>query len=517
MALCDDIIGTISSCLLVLDEQSNVVFANDHFYRTFRVSPEQAQGRNIDQLFLLPGMAEPIRQLCQTGQSFLDTECTLGRHANQARNFSVSGSRIVSNDPDTQSLFLLVIRDATQRKHAEQELLRQASSAEQSNRLKTEFLANMSHEIRTPMNGIIGFADLLAMESLSGQQSEWVDVIRNCGQTLLTLIDDILDISKIEADELRIEPCQFGVADVLNDVERLNAPDIKAQGLTFSIKQDDNTPATMNSDPQRLRQILTNLLTNARKFTKTGGITLRANPDSLLDEPAVRFEVTDTGIGIAPEHHETIFEVFRQADNSTSRKYEGSGLGLAICKRLVNRLGGRIYLESTVSEGSTFTVVLPLQVPISQSTEHRRASPDHSSDPGQPGGILQLSGRILLAEDNKITRNLLTIILDRVGLQVDQAEDGRKAVELAESQPYDLILMDIQMPSMDGLEATQILRSNGLSTPIVALTAHVMVHEQEKFLQGGFDGFLAKPVNQGTLLATVQQHLTVDEPVPAAS
>ena len=520
---CEDIIATIPACLVVFDEACLVSFANNAFYRTFRISPQQAQSQPIDQLLHMPGLAELVQELCHTGKSFSDLECALDHPAGQPNVnmvFSVSGAKIQPANPDTHQhspqRFLLIINDITQRKHAEQELIRQARRAEQSSRLKTEFLANMSHEIRTPMNGILGFADLLGMEDLTDQQTEWVNVIHNCGQNLLMLIDDILDISKIEANELRIEPCQFGISDMLNDLQRTTGPGIEAQGLTFSLQTLEDTPVTLNSDPQRLRQILTNLLINAKKFTQDGSITLRTRADLLGKMPAVRFEVIDTGIGIAAEHHETIFEVFRQADSSTSRKYGGSGLGLAICKRLTRRLGGRIWVESAPSKGSTFVIVLPLQIPIPQSTDPAASLPADSAGPGQHSEILQLSGRILLAEDNQINSNLLRIILERVGLHVDHAENGRKAVELASSQGYDLILMDLQMPCLDGLEATRILRNKGLNTPVIALTAHAMAHEQEQCLQAGFDGVLPKPINQGTLLATIQQHLPAAAPATAA-
>ncbi|NIA08094.1 MAG: response regulator, partial [Actinobacteria bacterium] len=478
------------------------------------------QGQPIDRLLPLPGLDETIQELRHTGQPFSDLEYTVDHSADQVnanKTFSVSGSKIQPANADThqhrQQRFLLIINDITERKHAEQELIRQAGRAEQSSRLKTEFLANMSHEIRTPMNGILGFADLLAMEDLTDQQEEWVNVIHTCGQNLLMLIDDILDISRIEANELRIEPCQFGISDMLTDIQRTTAPGIEAQGLSFSLEMTEDMPTTVNSDPQRLRQILTNLLTNAQKFTQDGRITLRARADLLDEVPAVRFEIIDTGIGIPAEHHETIFNVFRQADSSTSRKYGGNGLGLAICKRLTYRLGGRIWVNSAPSKGSTFVVVIPLQIPIPQSTDQAASSPSDSVSPVQPGGILQLSGRILLAEDNQVNRDLLRIILERVGLQVDHAEDGRKAVELASSREYDLILMDLQMPCLDGMEATRILRNKGLTTPVIALTAHAMVHEQEQCLRDGFDGVLPKPVNQGTLLATIQQHLSAAAPL----
>lgn len=402
-----------------------------------------------------------------------------------------------------------IMFDITERKNAEESLLRKSDQAEESSRLKTEFLANVSHEIRTPMNGIIGFVDLLAMENLSEQQAEWITIVRKCGQELLSLIDDILDISKIEADQLRVDLCQFAVLDILDDVRKLLAPSIKAKDLSFVIDCADDTPASMNSDPQRLRQILSNLLINALKFTDQGHISVRTRSDILHGHPAVRFEVTDTGVGIAPEEQDIIFEVFKQVDSSASRKYEGSGLGLAICKRLTDLLGGRIWVESCLGKGTTFVFVLPLETPLPSSTANKieLSKQDVVSPMGEPAGILRLEGRVLLAEDSQINRNLFKIILERVGLQVDLALDGEQAVEMACDQEYDLILMDIQMPLVDGLEAVRVLREKGLNTPIIAITAHAASQDCQRCLEIGFDGFLAKPLNQATLLAAVQEHV----------
>ncbi len=423
-----------------------------------------------------------------------------------------------------------IMFDITERKKAEEELLRKSDQAQQASRLKTEFLANVSHEIRTPMNGIIGFVELLAMEALSDQQAEWINIIRNCGQELLDLIDDILDISKIEANQLRVDPCQFAISDLLNDVSQTIAPAIKAKGLSFSIDCAEDTPQSMKSDPQRLRQILNNLLVNALKFTDRGSIRVRVRADLFEGKAAVRFEVADTGVGIAPEYQDIIFEIFKQVDSSASRKYEGSGLGLAICKRLTNLLGGRIWVESSLENGTTFLVVLPLEASLPETTDlsdtptmdqielgkHDSASLI-AEDLAGPAGILRLEGRVLLAEDSQINRTLFKIILERVGLQVDLAVDGQQAVQMACDQDYNLIIMDIQMPVLDGLEATTLLRKKGLNTPVIALTARATNHSRQSCLDAGCDGFLAKPLNQATLLATVQQYIECDIPANSKS
>ena len=530
----EDIISMLPSSLLVLDSHARVILANKSFYDTFKKTEEQTQGQPIEQFLPLPGLAERIREVHHQGRDFFGLECKLAQPGDLTRILSISAMIIrptsQGTGPAEQDRVLLLVDDITERKYAEESLIRQTARAEESSRLKTEFLANMSHEIRTPMNGIIGFADLLAMEDLPPQQAEWVSIVRTCGQNLLELIDDILDISKIEADQLRIEPCQFGIADMLDDVMHTTAPAIEAKGLSFSLEVAKDTPQTMNSDPQRLRQIITNLLTNAMKFTDTGSITVRTKAEFLDQVPAVRFEVADTGTGIAPEHQEVIFEVFKQIDTSASRKYGGSGLGLAICKRLTHRLGGRIGVESRLGYGATFTVVLPLQIPsprttypengnhVDQAQSNELQAPEATSQTlSAPAGILQLNGHILLAEDNQVNSNLLKIILERVGLQVDLAANGREAVNLACSGQYDLILMDIQMPCLDGLEATRILRHKGITTPVIALTAHAMHYEQDKFRQAGCDGFLPKPVNQGRLLAIVQQYLRTVSPISSES
>ena len=528
----DDIMATIPLCLLVLDSQLKIVSANKSFYRTFNAVEGQTLGQPVDKLLPVPGLNERILEVYQNGQAFFSPECKLDSSAEQNRILSISAARICPADADIERIeqqrVLLLVDDITKRKQAEEKLIRKTTRAEESNRLKTEFLANMSHEIRTPMNGIIGFAELLAMEDLPPQQAEWISVIRNCGRDLLGLIDDILDISKIEANQLRIERCQFGISDMLDDVVRTSAPAIEAKGLTFSVEVAEDTPQILNSDPQRLRQIITNLLTNAMKFTDNGGITLRIKAVLVDQIPAVRFEVADTGIGIAPENQETIFEVFKQADTGVSRKYSGSGLGLTICKRLAHCLGGRIWVESRLGQGATFILVLPLQVPLPEIThseqdgsiDQTQPSTVHAPHPGgkglsQASGILQLNGRILLAEDNQVNRDLLTIVLERVGLEVDQAADGHEALNLGGSQLYDIILMDVQMPHLDGLEVTRRLRDMGLATPVIALTAHTTNHEQEQCLQAGCDGFLSKPVSQGELLAIVQQYLRSAAPSSA--
>lgn len=423
-----------------------------------------------------------------------------------------------------------IMFDITERKKAEEELLRKSDQAHEASRLKTEFLANVSHEIRTPMNGIIGFVELLAMEGLSGQQAEWINIIRNCGQELLELIDDILDISRIEANQLRVDPCQFAISDLLDDVSQTIVPAIKAKGLNFSIDCAQDTPQSMNSDSQRLRQILNNLLINALKFTDQGSITVRTRADLLEGKDAVRFEVADTGVGIAPEHQDIIFEIFKQVDSSASRKYEGSGLGLAICKRLTNLLGGGIRVDSSLGKGTTFTFVLPLQASLPKSTdlsdtpamdqiEFGKLDPAllMEDNLGGPAGILRLDGRVLLAEDSQINRALFKIILERVGLQVDLALDGPQTVQMACDQDYNLIIMDIQMPGLDGLEATSLLRKKGLNTPVIALTARATNHGRQSCLDAGCDGFLTKPLNQATLLATVQQYIGCDLPANPTS
>ncbi len=391
--------------------------------------------------------------------------------------------------------------------------------ADAANRAKSEFLANMSHEIRTPMTAILGYADLLRDRLTDSADHEAIDTIRRNGDHLLAIINDILDLSKIESGRLEVECIPCSPSQLVADVLALVRPRADEKGLTLAVTFDGPIPAIIHSDPFRLRQILINLIGNAIKFTDGGRVVVNVGlAKAQLKDPSLttqlHFAVTDTGIGITPDQLERLFEPFTQADASMTRRYGGTGLGLAICKRLCDMLAGELSAESTIGQGSTFRLAIPVANAASHSLLEMPAvsiatlaGPESAS--ATPN--IELRCRLLLAEDGPDNRRLLAFILERAGANVTLAENGQIAMELAlaaeaDQRPFDLVLMDMQMPVLDGYGATELLRSLGFSRPIIALTAHAMTGDREKCLKAGCSDYATKPIDRPRLLAQIASH-----------
>jgi len=402
-----------------------------------------------------------------------------------------------------------------QEKQSQDELLHAKRAAENANRAKSDFLANMSHEIRTPMTSILGFSDLLlAGVRTEDEQQEFLLAIRRNGQALLELINDILDLSKIEAGRMSVKFAPCSIEQVIDEL--LSAVTVRARekGLTLEVTYEGLVPEQIHTDGRRLRQILVNLTGNAIKFTDRGGVRISVRMTKKRDGvPALQFAVSDTGIGIKANKVRELFQPFVQVDSSTTRRFGGTGLGLAISQRLANSLGGEIDVHSEPGRGSTFTVTIdpgPLTgVRLVEASQRRAGHVDSGSLPAEGP---QFAGRVLLAEDVADLRRLTGHILRRWNLTVDLAENGREACaaaqrSLAAGHPYDLILMDMQMPEMDGYQATRALREQGWKGPIVALTAHAMVGDQEKCLAEGCDECLTKPLDTSRLRSLLARRL----------
>lgn len=404
-------------------------------------------------------------------------------------------------DELTPTLLTRAIRYGIARKEADLVAMRALLEAERANEAKSEFLSSMSHEIRTPLNGVLGMADMLLRSQLTREQAVQLETIREAGNLLLALLNDILDISKIEAGKLELESLDFSLDQLIESVDRLWVSKAEAEGLEFSVSQSPLPAPILMSDPNRIRQILYNLLSNAIKFTSAGSVKLEVSQTELADgRISTRFDVRDTGEGISRENADDLFAKFVQVDSSIARRYGGSGLGLAISKELVTILGGEIDFESAPGEGSHFwfTVVC--------GKGRAETIVDQSAQNAQEDGNPKL--RILVAEDNRINQAVIGALLGATGHEVEIVGSGTEAVEALRHAQYNVVLMDIQMPDMDGMSATRLIRdlpAPANSVPVVALTANAMIGDRERYLAAGMDDYVSKPIDPVELTAALQR------------
>ncbi len=420
---------------------------------------------------------------------------------------------IASSIASRQEMWSIASRHA--QLEAQAEIERSYANERSANRAKSEFLANMSHEIRTPMTAILGYADLLLEPRLDvSDRLNYIQIIRRNSGHLLSIINDILDLSKIEAGKMTVEKIACSPAQILVEVASLMRVRATEKGLDFDIEYATPMPATMKSDPTRLRQILLNLVGNAIKFTQSGSVRIIARcHDVDSATPTLTFEVADTGVGLSKEQQTKLFQPFAQADSSTTRRYGGSGLGLVICRRLAALLGGDIALESLFGRGSSFTLRVQTGsiAGVTMIANLREAGvPLLMSGTTLPQR--ELKGSVLLAEDGLDNQLLIATHLRKAGLRVVIAENGRVALEEAlaaeqDGRPFDLIFMDMQMPELDGYGATAKLRSRDYARPIVALTAHAMTGDRERCLQAGCDDYMTKPIDRPALLAMAERYI----------
>ncbi|GAB3256720.1 hypothetical protein GCM10027347_18700 [Larkinella harenae] len=497
--------------LIEVDNNQVIKRAYDRFCQMVGYREDELIGQRADKL-LVP---EEFNEFLKKQQHFRreggasSYELRLKRKDGSPLWVIISGAPIVDEDGNVSGS-MGIHYDITERKQLEQELAQAKQVAEDARHTEKQFLANMSHEIRTPLNAILGFSNLLDSTALSSEQKEFVDYIRTAGKNLLTIVNDILDISKIEAGMLPLESIPFSITSLVDSIRTMLDSTASDKSLYLTVVTDPDLPPVVLGDPTRLTQILLNLLSNAIKFTKQGGVTVLIENREQGDEFAqIRFTVEDTGIGMEKEILPHIFERFRQASDFTTRYYGGTGLGLNIVKSLAEMQGGWVNVESNLGEGSTFTLEIPYKLAPHQADHEIELEVDKSTAEAREVSIL-------VVEDNVMNQKLALQVLSRLGYTAQVAENGQKALDLLQKESVDLILMDIQMPVMDGYTTTYHIRNTlKNAVPVIAMTAHALANEREQCLQAGMNDFIPKPFQIDELQRIMRKYLpTVPTKLP---
>lgn len=486
-------------------DTSEFVMVNNTFLKTFGYEEHELVGKNVYEIDFIA--SEEDRKLLleelRTNGRVVNREYTVLRK-NGEKFVSLSSIEIINIDGQRQTVS--VFQDITGLKQVEKELENAKRIAEESTLAKSSFLANMSHEIRTPLNAMLGFAGIMAKTNLDASQREYLDAIDTSGKNLLNIINDILDFSKIEAGMFSIEKTPFSIQQSLHSVNTMFYEKAHSKGLKIFTSIDPRTPSLVNGDPTRFTQIMINLIGNAIKFTNKGSVSIECDVEKLTDsDVTVKLAVTDTGIGISADKLETIFNRFTQAEENTTRNFGGTGLGLSIAKKLVELQNGELWVESKVDEGSVFLFRITYGISKSKEYTHKEQGiVQHETKYSFEGKTL------LVVEDNLLNQKLATTLLSNEGFEVHVADNGEVAIEKLTDNTYDLVLMDIQMPIMDGYQATRKMRDVlRLSTPVIAMTANALAGERQRCIQAGMNDYITKPFKTQELLDKIHHLISV--------
>jgi len=496
---------------IVLIREGRIVNVNQRMSKIFGFSREEMLTNSIQQFF---SSRRSFRHFVQLHLPLLtkgdveQVEYTLKRKDGSLLPCTLSGKAIDATNLALGTVW--VIEDISRRKSVELELEGAKKAAESASIAKSEFLANMSHEIRTPMNGIIGLSNILLQDTLQDKHREHLALIHRSAIRLMTIINDILDFSKLEAGRFEVERNPFSLKSILQEVIQPMEPTAYRKNIRLHFEVDADVPDTLIGDQTKLIQVLTNLVDNSLKFTKKGQVVIRVCPHRVAGQSnsAFLFEVADTGIGIKEGYRAHVFESFSQADSSHSRRFGGTGLGLSISRGLVELMGGDIWFESHPGRGTRFFFTLPMSPP--RKNDRSLKHPNVTSEP-LPEILLGQGKRILVAEDEYINKILIRTLLKQAGYHVTLVNNGREAVEAWRGGVFECILMDIQMPEMDGYEAVDRIRQGEKNTehiPIIAMTAHALWSDRQKCLEAGMDDYVAKPIDGDTVLKLLRRYLS---------
>jgi PAS domain S-box-containing protein len=494
-------VSKTDNSLVIATEEGKIEWVNEGFERLTGYTLAEITGSYGDTV-----VKDALSGLNPNSEHFREMMNTLKSVSYESKNYSKSGKEYwvfttitpIIDDEGKIKRIIAVDSEITARKEAEKRMMEAQQEALRLAKIKEEFLANMSHEIRTPMNAIMGMSQLLSETELNEKQQKYLASIQFASDNLLALINDVLDLAKIEAEKITFEKIPFSIKDLVEKLFDIMRPKIDEKGLSTLIKIDEKIPELVVGDPFRLNQIVMNLVSNSVKFTKKGSITIEAIFEK--ETPAdvtIMCRVTDTGIGISKENLAKVFEHFTQAESEITRKYGGTGLGLTIVKKLVENQGGTISVESELEKGTTFSFTLNFAKALQGQKNY--------IDKKNINDVKSISGKtVLLVEDNHLNTMVATEFLEKSGLIVAHAENGIIAVSMAQEKKYDFILMDIQMPEMDGYSAAKLIRADNNSvnaaTPIIAMTAHAMQGEKEKCIKAGMNDYISKPLQKDKLI-----------------